>query len=225
MMPILLVVLSALFFLLLSACGGGGGSSPQPTPPAPPPVPKLPFSVGPGDPWAVTQGSNPRVLDVGQFDFLSCGRSQDGVDLCWDSYVEAPFAYSIASASKVTLKYEITGVDPVFSRASPGNNCPGPAALSLLLHRSGDMKLVNPSYRQFSSMSLATPLVLGGAIMSVSLAYGNWINVSGQDFGLSDVMANMASIGFVLGGGCFSGHGVQVLSGSARFKVGSLIVE
>jgi hypothetical protein len=195
----------------LAACGN---SSSPPPPLPPPPAAALPHSFGPSAGWAVTQGSQQRGLNNGAFDFQQCASALT----CWDSYVEVLWSADISGVKSVTFKYEITGNNPVWVNDSKGNTCGGAAALSLLLHRSGDQSLMTPTYRLFSSAAHMQILAVGKNIFSVPVDQSNWANVYGEaNFG--DTLYNIGSVGFTLGGGCFAGHGVAVSSGSAKFQI------
>ncbi len=148
--------------------------------------------------WAITASSVPRQIPAASFVFQDCASAST----CWDSYVEHPAA---GIAGNLTLSWTISG-NPVFVNDTPNNTCGGPAALSLLFRSPG---------RFFSSFDLKVPLAVGSFSMSVPLIADQWIN---QDGGVFNPAA-ASSIGFVLGGGCFSGHGVAVSSGSATFTI------
>lgn len=191
---------------------GCGGKSPAPVPIPPPPAIGLPYTLGPGAQWAITHGSLPRGLTNGSFDFQQCASAQT----CWDSYVEVLWSANIAFAKNIVFDYEITGNDPTFINDSPNNTCPGFPSLSLLIHRSNDAALMVPTYRQFS-FPVQQELKLGRITYTVPIDQANFINVSGSGFG--DTLSNVGSVGFVLGGRCFAGHGVAVSSGNAKLSI------
>jgi len=210
---LLLMMLAIVLALLLAGCGGD-----HPTPPPPPPPPsQLPLTLGPGVSWAVTQGSSPHALTNGVLVFQQCAVQSDGTQPCWDSYVQVDYAIDLTWAHSITLDYEITGNAPVFLHSSPGNTCPGPATLVLLLERSNDSALTIPTYRLFS-MPSAIPLGLGKVSYTVSMDAPGWINVQGQS-NMGDTLANVARLGFGLGGGCFAAHGVALSEGNAQLAI------
>ena len=69
--------------------------------------------------------------------------------------------------------------------------------------------------------------MLGPSTFSVTLHdIAEWTGVFGSNAALfSSALANVSGVGFVFGGGCFSGHGVAVSSGSARFTLNSYTVQ
>lgn len=143
------------------------------------------------------------------------------------SYVEAPLSATLRDGSSIKLDWIIRGVDPVFAHDSPGNTCPGAPSLSLLLHRAGD-DLAKTYYRWFTKSSLQQPLQFGLGSLSATISIGDWIAVDGTNNATVDwaaALANIGSIGFVFGGGCFAGHGVSVNSGTARFDVQGLTIQ
>ena len=156
------------------------------------PPPPVPYTG-----WSITASSVPRQIPSGSFVFQNCASAST----CWDSYVEHPAA---GIAGNLTLSWTITG-NPVFVNDTPAN-CVGPAALSLLFRSPG---------RFFSLFALKTPLAVGTFSMSVPLTVDQWINVDGGTFN----PAAATSIGFGLGGGCFSAHGVAVSVGTATFTI------
>jgi len=149
--------------------------------------------------WAITQSSAPRQIPTGSFVFQNCASAST----CWDSYVEHPAA---GIAGNLVLSWTISG-NPVFVNDSPNNTCGGPASLSLLFRSGGG--------RFFSLFALQTTLAVGSFSMSVPLTADQWINQDGAAFN----PAAATSIGFVLGGGCFSGHGVAVSAGTATLTI------
>jgi hypothetical protein len=175
----------------LAGCGGGDS-----TPPAPAPY------AG----WSITQWGTggvqainaPRPILTGGFDIPCCSASSN-----WISYVEHPAA-GITGA--LSASWHISGSTAPFLNDSPGNSCGGPAAVSLLFR--------TPA-RFFSQIALAVPLAEGSASMSVPLTADQWVNVDGGVFN----PAAAISIGFGLGAGCFSAHGVAVSSGVATFTI------
>jgi hypothetical protein len=201
-------------FLLTAACGGSGAPT-QPLLPQP--------AIG----WAITEGSgigqqpNGMILPIvplaaPMFALPQCASAST----CWISYVE--YASGPIVGGNLVLDYTIAGSNPVFVNDSPGNTCQPPnPAISLLIHQRGDTGLWNWG-RIFSAQR--SPLALGSAALKVPLVDSAWIGVDGTiapgQVALQMVQAQ--SIGFVLGGGCFAGHGVAVSSGSALLTINGL---
>jgi hypothetical protein len=208
----------------LAVCVVGGNESPPPSPAIPPSPP------GPGTVWSMNYG---RPLGAVQmqagdfFDFPVCAPDARGIIPCSIGYVERPWP-PLTGKSLVTLSYTITGTNPVWSyKTNPNNNCGDGTGgtLSLFLHRAGD-NLFYPYHRWFSNPSHKS-LYIGEVIYTVPLVVSEWVSVFGQqspaEFDIA--LQNIASIGFVFGGGCFAGHGVALTSGSARFTINSLTAQ
>lgn len=185
-------------------------------------------AISPVAAWSITQSSKPRPLSNGSFQFQQAPTAS----LAWDSYVEVPLPAGLNGSETFTLTFTITGADPVFVHDSPNNTTDGPTTLRLLLHRRGD----NMSglgafefYRFFSANEFDVQLALGQRTISVPLAPHNWISVFGKrgdatpDFAAA--LANIGSVGFVLGGGNFAGHGVAVSTGSASLQIDAATIQ
>src|SRR5262249_4021617 len=83
-------------------------------------------------------------------------------------------------------------------------------------------------YRWFSWQD--APLALGDHRLTVPLTIDKWVPVfkstpEANAAGFASALANMGSIGFGLGGGCYVAHGVAVTSGSARFVITGFSVQ
>jgi len=161
------------------------------------------------------------------FDFPVCADPTT----CSVNYVEYPVQANISSLAAISMSWKIAGVDPVFDyrTCNPAAGCstntcgPGtPGELSIMLRRSGAD--VNND-RWFTKRR--TPLALGSSSFSVTLHdIAEWTGVFGSNAALfSAALANISAVGFVFGGGCFSGHGVAVTSGSARFTLGEYMIK
>ena len=81
---------------------------------------------------------------------------------------------------------------------------------------------------------MAYELAPGPANLSVSLTdLSQWTSVFSEKAnasaaatpGFKQATANLGSVGFSFGGGCFYGHGVRVSGGGARFAVKGLAVK
>ena len=202
--------------LLLAGCGGGGSSAPPAQPP-----PSVPFSISisPSAPWSVTY-SKGAVWSGDGFDFPVCVDATT----CSVNYVEYPMQANIGASAGISMSWIITGVDPVFDyRTNPNNTCGTgtPGELSIMFRRLGAD--VNND-RWFTKRR--APLAMGASSFSVTLHdIAEWTGVFGSNAALfSSALANIWAVGFVFGGGCFSGHGVAVTSGNARFTLVDYII-
>src|SRR5262249_46466902 len=171
--------------------------------------------------WTITQASQPRQISSANFDFPVCASAQT----CWISYVELP--YTTALHGLATLNWAITGSSPKFINDRVGNSCGGPEALSLFFHMAGDTGVLQYG-RWFSHSKYQVPLALGSFELKVPISLPEWIDVYGQSTnaaGFAQATEHPGSIGFVLGGGCFAGHGVAIRQGSAKFQINGMMVQ
>ncbi len=112
------------------------------------------------------------------------------------------------------------------------NTCDGPpAAVRLLI-----WSFKNNDYAEYDrwwSNPIAFTLGNGSATLVVPLTPDQWSDVYGH-FGNenADTLAgwnaainNVSSLGMTFGGGCFFGHGVYVVNGTARFTINSYTVQ
>jgi hypothetical protein len=140
------------------------------------------------------------------------------VNMIASSYVEAKI--SVATTGTPVFVYNL----------EPGNTCIYPAHVRLLLQEQGDdLSGTNgKQYFRWWSTSIAYQLAPGEADLSASLSdLDQWISVFGEKAnanaaataGFKQAIANLGSVGFAFGGGCFYGHGVRVSDGNARFAV------
>lgn len=202
-----------LAMLLLCSCSSGNSPAPIPSPLPQPFSGDIPASA----PWAIrdyTSAPNPPIL-----------RPLERVDEGWrfsfiqeqwtPGYIETPLPAVISGRQSVSIEYELLGDNPVLDPKTADNNtCGGPATVSALLHAAGDNAMIVAIYRQYGPVQ---ELTLGTHQMRVPLTQDQWINVDGQNSGLETVKAGLGSVGIVLGGGCFRGHGLILRSGSATF--------
>ncbi len=106
------------------------------------------------------------------------------------------------------------------------NTCDGPpAAVRLLI-----WSFKNNDYAEYDrwwSNPIAFTLGNGSATLVVPLTPDQWSDVYGH-FGNENVdtlagwnaaINNVSSLGMTFGGGCFFGHGVYVINGTARFTI------
>jgi hypothetical protein len=210
---------SAILVLLLAGCS-------NPTPPAPPPLPPLPSA------WAAYAYGVPGRLEGpltnDSFAFPQCSGSPLP---CSVGYIE--HGWGTVTGKMITLRYEITGNNPVFDFHTNSNNTcepPPPSGdwpnISLLIHRAGD-DLSKPFFRYYSVDKRV--LAVGADQLAVPIDASAWINAldgtpaDAPDFNLA--LTNVGSLGFVFGGGCFRAHGVAITSGDATFSIKDFVVQ
>jgi len=196
--------LSTLVALLLCSCSDGG----SPPPPPSPVVVASEINLSSSGPWVVTHGKQLPAWSGGGFDFPVCS---DPVT-CGVGYVEYPLRANISALGGIYVRFNISGDRPVFSyKTEAGNTCDGPPAGVRLFMSSGNL-----ANRWFSNKIVT--LELGQLEISESIRDPSlWQSVPPASF--SQVLANIGSLGFGLGGGCFAAHNVAVTSGRARFDL------
>ena len=165
------------------------------------------------------------------FDFPECAQATR----CSVNYVQTALRARLKEGQTITMTFEITGDNPVFDyRTSPNNICGSgtPGTLSLYVQRAGDNLSGSGPYAFFRWYALpeATPLALGSFTFSVPLDASKWVPVYGGTAqanarGFAEAIADTVTVGFVLGGGCFAGHGIAVTSGKARLTLKSYIID
>jgi hypothetical protein len=147
-------------------------------------------------------------------------------------------AVNMAATDSVDARILVsTSGTPVFVyNLQPDNNCVYPAHVRFLLQEKGDdLSGANgKQYFRWWSKTAAYQLAPGLANLSASLTdFDQWVSVFGESAnaspaamaGFKQAMANLGSVGFSFGGGCFYGHGVRVSGGGAKFAVTSYTVK
>lgn len=132
-----------------------------------------------------------------------------------------------ASASEsitATIAVETTG-DPFFEyRTEPSNTCDAPATVRLFFQRRGDDMSGEGAlefYRWWSN-PVAYRLGSGSVALVGDLADpSQWTSVMGRrgtenEAAFRAALADLGSVGFTFGGGCFFGHGVYVAPGTGQ---------
>jgi len=125
---------------------------------------------------------------------------------------------------------------PVFRyQTAADNTCVSPAHVRLFFQERGDDLSGDDAlqyYRWWQNKG-AYELASGEAILSVPLTDpSQWSSVFGRTgdedsaalAGFRQAIANIGNVGFTFGGGCFYGHGVNVVNGTARFFAKSYVV-
>ena len=207
---------------LLAAC-----SDPLPAPPSAPALLSAQawnIQYSPGMP------AHPIAVDGGwYFDFPAprCG----GPDVCSVHYVTTPVRMSVTTTGHAEAMFRITMSDtPVFNyQLNPDNTCDYPAHARFYLQRKGDDLTGQGEYEfyRWFSNEVAYRLAAGSAHLAVALTPGQWTSVFGRkgdyDFaataGFVQALRHLGNVGFVFGGGCYYGHGVNVSGGTARFTL------
>jgi hypothetical protein len=211
-----------LVLLLLSACGVSSSSSP----------PSAAISMVASD-WSFTTGAmpvaHPTAASRGwsfNFPIYDHVPSTDCVvsDCPRVGYVTTPTSINLTEKT-MSMKFQVVATgEPVFQYAlNPNNTCGGAATVSLFIQRLGDT-----GYGEFDRWFTKSSIILanGKGTLSVEVSPDKWISVYGRDgtdpaaaTGWRTVLSNVGAVGFVFGGGCFAGHGVNIKGGTATFQV------
>jgi hypothetical protein len=215
-------------FLPVTALATGAYSDPSLSPSAPSQVSlsaeawNIQYSPGmAAHPTAVAEGW--------YFDFPapSCG----GADVCSVHYVSTPVRMSVTPSGQVNAVFQVTTTGtPVFNyRLNPDNTCDYPAHGRFYLQRTGDDLSGRGKYEfyRWFSNNVAYELAAGSANLTAALTPDQWTSVFGKrgdydsaaKIGFVQALQNLANVGFVFGGGCYYGHGVNVSGGTARFTL------
>jgi hypothetical protein len=167
--------------------------------------------------------AHPTPLEGGwYFDFPSC----DGSSVCSVNYVTVPVNLTATESVRAIVQVATSG-SPVFHyKLSARNSCESPAHVRFILQRKGDDLTAKSEFHRWFSSS-GVKLEEGSADLTVPLAPDLWVSVFGKRGNHDDVagsgfrqaLQSLGNVGFVFGGGCFYGHGVNVTGGSARFLV------
>jgi hypothetical protein len=137
-------------------------------------------------------------------------------------YVQVPFnATEDLTGKTLTLTFRMVSSDAVYN-ASVDPHVSGPASFHLFLERRND-DFTNPYYRWWCYAGGYTLGTQDNQTVTVScpLDYTAWSSVyAGQDkTQFTNTLNNLDSIGVTFGGSGGWGHGVNLLRGSAQFRV------
>ena len=151
-------------------------------------------------------------------------------------YVLAAVNMAASSYVNASILVTTTGTPEFIYNLQPNNTCLYPAHVRFLLQEKGDdlSGRKGKQYFRWWSNSVAYQLASGTANLRASLTdLTQWTSVFGEKAnasaaataGFQQAIANLGSVGFSFGGGCFYGHGVRVSGGGARFTVTNYAVK
>jgi hypothetical protein len=154
------------------------------------------------------------------FDFPSCR----GTNVCSIHYVTVPVNLSASKLVRAAFQISTTGTPTFQYKLQADNTCEYPAHVRYILQRKGDDLSANSELYRWFSLS-GVKLEQMSADLIVPLLPEQWVSVFGKrgDYDESTrnefhrTLQSLGNVGFVYGGGCFYGHGVNVTGGSARF--------
>lgn len=146
-------------------------------------------------------------------------------------YITKPVTLAAGSAASASFTITTSG-DPVFDYHTAANNiCDRPAAVRLFLQRQGDDMSGKGQFEFYRWWSNAgTVLKEGSVTVSVPLQPALWTSVFGKTGDVNHAAfaaaaAHLGHVGVTFGGGCFYGHGVRILNGSAVFTMNRFAVQ
>ena len=143
-------------------------------------------------------------------------------------YVLATVNMAASSQVDANILVTTTGTPMFVYNLEPHNTCVYPAQVRFLLQEKGDdlSGRNGKQYFRWWSNGVSYQLASGPANLRASLTdLGQWTSVLGEKAnaspaamaGFQQAVANLGSVGFSFGGGCYYGHGVRVSGGGARF--------
>jgi len=148
----------------------------------------------------------------------------------WKVY-DKPQSFANYPSLSFSVAVQGQGTPGFFWRTETSNTCETPASARPIFFAWYDFVFL-PTYEWWAHSGAYT-LAQGSAAHYVPFTPDQWSDVNGQfansdsdtlsgfDFSLS----NLHGIGLSFGGGCYYGHGVSVLGGSARFEMTSFTPE
>jgi hypothetical protein len=205
------------FGLLPSGCGSDAPPVNYPPPEVSMAASAWAFEIALGVP------KNPTQAGAGwEFKFPDCG----GTNTCSVNYLTTA-SPALTVARTVRAKIATTGAssDKYIYKLKADNVCDVPATARFYFQRAGDT-----GQDEFGRWWAINGFVLGtgATTLTTDLLPENWSSVYGKRGDSSDTarqafvaaLTNAGRIGFTFGGGCFYGHGTNVL-GEATFKAES----
>jgi hypothetical protein len=158
----------------------------------------------------------------------SCAVPQTCVDPSTVNYLQTSYTKSLAKEHYISVTMESAftpGTQFIYSWNGDGNTCVYDAHARVIIEQRHD---TGGQYMRWWSNPLAYDLTTGGIqTVTTPLTSDQWSSVYGQ-FGNSNAQAaagfvralsNVGLLGLTFGGGCFFGHGVDVLAGTATFNL------
>ncbi len=153
----------------------------------------------------------------------------EGTDISVNYMFQSRRPPIVGSALSLTYQIVSTGTPTFnyfFPQFDPGNLCVTPAHVRFYFNQQGYKAPPYPATYQWWSVPVAAELTNNSTVsLSVPLTPDQWMSAYGK-FGNLDTatysdwtnsLQNPDSIGLSFGGGCYLGHGVSTLNGSARF--------
>jgi len=152
------------------------------------------------------------------------------------NYLTTAYTTPMTQTQSVTFTAQVvtTSGEPVFNfMLEPWNTCTAPAHVRAYIEQfysnKYDATYAPATYRWWANPT-AMLLASGVATVTMPLAPDQWSDAEGargsdQLAGFTAALGHPAAIGMTFGGGCFFGHGVNVLDGTARFILSNYAVQ
>jgi len=199
---------------LIAACSGAptGPSAAPPTPLTLSLQSGLWQTIGNPDPFPLTTTDSAHL----EFDFPTSGSI---------NYIHTPSALAMLRGTLVVSMRVITTGPVVFNSLDPiAGSCSIPASVRPFFWANDNG---NGAYDRWWSNPRSFPLADGSATVSVPLLPEFWSSVNGQvgnadtatEVRFDKARLNVTRLGLTFGGGCSFGHGVNVRSGIAQFRL------
>jgi len=219
---------------LLLACVATASLSAKRETPAPAPTPTSGVTLAPSS-WNVRYSAgmpahpSPLAGMVGWYlDFPNASGSVN--------YLTTAYTMPMTQTQSVTFTAQVvtTSGTPVFNfMLEPWNTCTTPAHVRAYIEQffsnKYDATYAPANYRWWANPT-AMMLSPGVATVTMPLSPDQWTDAEGargsdQLAGFTAALGHPAAIGMTFGGGCFFGHGVNVLDGTARFILSNYAVQ
>jgi len=132
------------------------------------------------------------------------------------NYVIAPYSPAKPPSHAITITWRIMG-DGVFGFNA--NGCADAPHFQFMLERQGDSMSADEEFSRLWNDERFPLEPTAERTVTIPLTSDHWSGVFGKrdEAQLRYTLAHLGSVGITLGGGCYAGHGVFLLSGAAQF--------
>ena len=230
--------LALLFILVASVATAQHGHKKRPPPPTPPPVTSISQNAAA---WTFETDANspnvplhPTALPGGIGWTIPIPRSPGDVDPCpgwypqcvWLGYFTTPSTVPLLVGHSISATFEVqasSGSTYISYQTESGNTCAGTAQVRLYFSVKNENDSVETDRWWYDPQ--AFPLVPSGGPITITAMIdpASWSDVyghHGSDPGYGSAFAaalkNVGLVGGTAGGGCFFGHGVFAVGGTAN---------
>lgn len=175
--------------------------------------------------YSVGMPRNPRATSSTSWIFDFPDISQGEID-----YITQNVSGAIVGSNLIAELQITTQGNTVFDyKTESGNTCDFPAHVRFYIQRAW----TNNNYDRWWANPIAFKLEAASAVLSVPLDPSQWTDTWGHRgsddaasiAGFKKALYEVTQIGLTFGGGCFFGHGVRVVGGTADFQVTQFRIE